>query len=118
MRFRPCQRGLKAVESIEEPVGGWQRDLVNEILRCRDSTPVEGGDPAREHVDEAVQLRVRKCPVDVSVSFRGVAVEVIRTENDFERAAVRFSPKSPPKPSVPRPSPCEPATERSSSSTT
>src|SRR4029077_13035850 len=48
---------------------------------------IEGSDPAREHIDEAVQLRVRKCPVDVSVSFRGVAVEVVRAENDFECAA-------------------------------
>jgi hypothetical protein len=61
--------------------------LVNEILRRRDRTSIEGGDPAREHVDEAVQLRVRKCPVDVSVSFRGVAVEVVGAKNDFERAA-------------------------------
>src|SRR2546426_12050978 len=57
------------------------------MLRRRDRTPIEGGDPAREHVDEAVQLRVRKGPVDVSVSFRGLTVEVIRAENDFERAA-------------------------------
>src|SRR5580704_9727536 len=57
------------------------------MLRRCDRTPVEGGDPAREHIDEAVQLRVRKCPVDVSVSFRGVSVEVIRAENDFECAA-------------------------------
>src|SRR5467141_1716846 len=87
LRFRPSQRGLKRSDGGEEPVGGWQRDLVNEILRRRDSTPVEGGDPARQRVDEAIQLRVRKCPVDVSVSFRGVAVEVVRAENDFERAA-------------------------------
>jgi len=61
--------------------------LVNEILGRRDSTPVEGGDPARECVDEAVQLRVRECSVDVSLSFRSAAVEVVRAENDFERAA-------------------------------
>src|SRR6267142_7235344 len=87
LRFRPRQRGLKRVEGVEEPVGGWQRDLINEILRRRDGAPIEGSDPAREHVDEVVQLRVRKCPVDVSVSFRGVAVKVVRAENDFERAA-------------------------------
>src|SRR5260370_23380738 len=86
LRFTPCQGGLKGVERVEEPVGGWQRDLVNEILRRRDSTPVEGGYPARENVDEAVQLRVGECPVDVSVSFRGVAIEVVRAENDFQRA--------------------------------
>jgi len=57
LRFTPCQSGLKGVEGIEEPVGRWQRDLVNEILRRRNSTPVEGGDPARDYVDEAVQLR-------------------------------------------------------------
>ena len=33
--------------------------MVNEILRRRDSAPVEGGDPARERVDEAIQVRVR-----------------------------------------------------------
>src|SRR6266702_1045361 len=57
------------------------------MLRRRDRTPIEGGDPEREHIDEAVQFRVRKCPVDVTVSFRGVAVEVVRAENDFECAA-------------------------------
>ena len=87
LRFRPRQRGLKGGEGGEEAVGGRQRDLVDEILRGGDGTPVEGGDPARERVDEAVQFGVWKCPVDVSVSFRGVAVEVVRAENDFARAA-------------------------------
>src|SRR6202171_4877741 len=85
--FRPRQRGLKGIEGVEESVGGWQRDLVNQILRRRDSTPVEGGDPMRERVDEAVQLRVRKCAVDVSISFCGIAVEVVRAEYDFEGPA-------------------------------
>src|SRR5580704_2597749 len=84
LRFRPRQCGLKGGDGVEEPVGRRQRDLVDEILRGRDGTPVEGGDPARECVDEAVQLAVWKCPVDVSVSFRGVAVEIVRAENDFE----------------------------------
>src|ERR1700694_3642890 len=61
--------------------------MVNEVLRRRDRTPVEGGDPPCEPVHEAVQLRIRKCPVDVPVSFRSVAVEVVRAKNDFERAA-------------------------------
>jgi hypothetical protein len=47
LRFRPRQRGLKGIEGVEESVGVWQRDLVNEILRRRDRMPVEGGDPAR-----------------------------------------------------------------------
>src|SRR5205807_10167004 len=59
--------------------------MVDKILRGGDGTPVEGGDPARERVDEAVQSGVWKCPVDVSVSFRHVAIEVVRAENDFER---------------------------------
>src|SRR6266566_2997179 len=59
--------------------------MVDEILRGGDGTPVEGGDPAHERVDEAVQFGVWKCPVDVSVSLRGVAVEIVRAENDFER---------------------------------
>src|SRR5437867_1718290 len=85
LRFRPSQRGLKRSDSGEEPVGGRQRDMVDEILRGGDGTPVEGGDPARERVDEAVQFGVWKCPDDVSVSFRGIAVEIVRAENDFER---------------------------------
>jgi hypothetical protein len=78
---------LEGVERVEELVGGWQRDPVDETLCCRDGTSVEGRDPARERVDEAVQFRVWKCTVDVSVSLRGIAVEVVRPENDFERAA-------------------------------
>jgi hypothetical protein len=70
LRFSPCQGRLKGIKGFEEPVGGWQRDLFNEVLRRCDSTPVEGCDSARERVDEAAQLPVRKCPVDVSVSFR------------------------------------------------
>src|SRR5437899_9232395 len=85
LRFRPSQRGLKRSDSGEEPVGGRQRDMVDEILRGGDGTPIEGGDPARERVDKAVQFGVWKCPVDVSVSFRGVAVEIVRAENDFAR---------------------------------
>jgi hypothetical protein len=83
LRFRPRQRGLKRSDSGEESVGGRQRDLVDEILRGGDGTPVEGGDPARERVDKGVQFRVRKCPIDVAVSFRGIAV--------FERRAVFWS---------------------------
>ena len=74
LRFRPSQCGLKRGDGVEEPVGGRQRDLVDEILRGSNGTSVEGGDPARERVDEAVQLGVRKCPVDVAVSLRGVAI--------------------------------------------
>ena len=48
----------------------------------------EGGDPVRRvrrrsHPNSAVW----KCPVDISVSFRRGAIEVVRAENDFERAA-------------------------------
>jgi hypothetical protein len=61
--------------------------LINQILCRGDRRSIEGGDPTREDIDKAVQLRVRECPVDVSVSFRGIAVEVVRAEDDFERAA-------------------------------
>src|SRR6266566_3771899 len=86
LRFRPRQRGRKRVEGVEEAVERWQRDLVNEILRCRDRAPIEGGNAAREHVHEAVQLSVRESPINVSVPCSGLAVKVVRTENDFERA--------------------------------
>jgi hypothetical protein len=55
-RFRPCQRGRKGGDGVEEPVGRRQRDLVDEILRRGDGTPIEGSDPVRKRVDEAVQL--------------------------------------------------------------
>src|SRR3984893_8726852 len=64
--------------------------MGDEILRGGDGTPVEGGDPTRERVDEAVQFGVWKRPVDVPVSFRGVAVEIVRAKNDFERAAAAY----------------------------
>jgi len=64
LRFRPRQRSLKTVEGVEEPVGLWQRDLIKAILLRRDRTPIEAGDAARERVDEGIQLRVRKCPIE------------------------------------------------------
>src|SRR5882672_9334842 len=85
LRFRPCQGVPKRGEGVEESVGGWQRDIVDEILRRGDGTRIEGGNPARERVNEAVQLGFRKGSVDVSVSFCSVAVEVVRPENDFKR---------------------------------
>src|SRR5258705_12579748 len=85
--FGPRQRCSKRSEGVQEPIGWGQRDFVNETLPRGDGAPVEGGDPARERVDEAVQLRVRKRTVDVPVSFRGIPIEVVRAENNFKRAA-------------------------------
>src|SRR5258705_9046944 len=85
--FGPCQRCPKRSEGIEEPVGRRQRNLVDEILRGGEGSSIEGGDPAREGFDEAVQFGVWKCPVDITVSFRGVTIEVVGAENDFECAA-------------------------------
>src|SRR5207244_6534374 len=51
LRFRPRHRGLKRSEGGEEPIGGRQRDMVDEILRGGDRTPVQGGDPSRERVN-------------------------------------------------------------------
>ena len=48
-------------------------------------TPIEGGDPARQRVDEAVQLGVGKCSVGIPIWLRGIAVEVVRAEHDFKR---------------------------------
>src|SRR6266481_2232926 len=87
LRFGPRQCGLKGGDGVEEPVRGRQRNLVDETLRGGDGAPIEGGNSARERIDEAVQLGVWERPVDVSVPFRGVAVEVVRAENDFKCAA-------------------------------
>src|SRR3989441_10599058 len=86
LRFRPRQRRRERREAVKEAVGGWQRDVVDEFFRCCDGAPVEAGNPARECIHEAVQFLVRKRPIDVSVSFSGLAVEVVRTEHDFQRA--------------------------------
>jgi len=74
-------------EGIEEPVGRRQRNLVDEILRGGEGSSIEGGDPAREGFDEAVQFGVWKCPVDITVSFAVSSIEVVGAENDFERPA-------------------------------
>jgi len=87
LRFRPRQRGLERVEGAEEVVSGWQRNLVDEILRRRDSPSVERCNASRARVDESVQFRVWKRTIDVSVSLRSIGVEIVSTENDFERAA-------------------------------
>src|SRR4029077_3790063 len=86
LRFRPGQRGAKRGDGVEEAVGGRQRNLIGETLRGGDSAPIEGGNSVRERVDEGVELGVWKRPVDVSVPFRRVAVEVVGAEDDFERA--------------------------------
>src|ERR1700756_5775914 len=49
---RPSQRGLKRSDGGEQPVGGRQRDMVDEILRPRRWHAGRRGDPARESVDE------------------------------------------------------------------
>src|SRR3984893_18094241 len=87
LRFRPRQRGPEGGDGVQEPVRGRQRNLVDETLRGGDGAPIEGGNSARERIDEAIQFGVWERPVDISVPFRGVAVEVVRAENDFERAA-------------------------------
>jgi hypothetical protein len=83
----PSQCDLEGVESVEKLVGGWQRDLVDKSLCRRDCTSVEGGDPSRERIDKAVQFRFWKRTVDISVSLCGIAIEIVRAKNDFERAA-------------------------------
>src|SRR5580700_11561169 len=85
--FGPRQRCSKRSEGVQEPIGGRQRDLVDEILCGGEGAPIEGGDPARESVDEAVEFGVRKCSVDITVSFRCVAIKVVGAEDDFERPA-------------------------------
>src|SRR5260370_5364914 len=87
LRFGPRQRGLKGGDGVEEPVRGRQRNLVDETLRGGEGAPIEGGNSASEGIDEAVQIGVWERPADISVSIRGVAVEVVRAEHDFERAA-------------------------------
>src|SRR6266568_2637331 len=85
--FGPRQRCSKRSEGVQEPIGWGQRDLVDEILCGGEGAPIEGGDPAREGVDEAVEFGVRKCSVDITVSFCCVAIKVVSAENDFERPA-------------------------------
>jgi hypothetical protein len=65
------------VRDVTEDRGVFQRDLVDKILGGINGTPIEGGYAPGERVDECVQLGVWKCPVDVSVSFRRVAIEVV-----------------------------------------
>jgi hypothetical protein len=58
--FGPRQCCPKRSEGLQEPIGRGQRHLVDEILRCYESAPIKGADPASEGVDEVVQFGVRK----------------------------------------------------------
>ena len=62
LRFRPRKCRLKRVEGVEEPVGRWQRDPINESFRRRNCPPIEGCYPARKRIDEAVEVRIWKRP--------------------------------------------------------
>jgi len=86
--FACCAQAMSARsqrgERVEEPVGGWQRDLVTQ-----DSSP------PRWHPGQTMQsgerARRRSCPtprpkrpVDVPVSFRGIPIEVVRARERFQ----------------------------------
>src|SRR4029077_18001434 len=85
LSFGPPEGFSKRSEGVREPIESRQRDLVDEMLCRNESAPIEGADPACEGIDEAVQLDVRKGSVHIAVSFRCVAIEVVGTQNDFER---------------------------------
>jgi len=59
---------------------------------------IERGNATRKRVDEAVQLGIGQCPVHVSVSLRGVAVEIVRAEDNLERMREKFCTTFVPKP--------------------
>jgi len=84
--FRPCQRGRKGVEGVEEAVGGWQRDLVNKIPFAAAMAP-RSNDAIRraERVDEAVQPASGSARLTYRI-VRQYPIEVVRAENDFKRA--------------------------------
>jgi len=71
-RFRPHSARLKGVEGVEEPIGGWQRDLVNEILAAaiarRSKEAIR-----RASTDELSNSVSGSARLTVSVLFRSVA---------------------------------------------
>src|SRR4029077_17223674 len=82
--FGPRQCCPKRSEGVQKPIGWRQRDLVDEILCRGEGASIEGADPAREGVDEAVQFGIRKGSVDINASFRCIPIKVVRAQNDFE----------------------------------
>src|SRR6266478_3904568 len=60
-RFRPRQRGLKGVEGVEEPVGGWQRDSVDEVLGCRDRSAVSPSKSFAPRTISSARPRPTRC---------------------------------------------------------
>jgi len=58
--------------------------LVDEILRCFDRAPIEGGDSPREPVDKSIELSVGEGPIYVSIALGGLAVEVVRADDDLK----------------------------------
>src|SRR4051794_20971203 len=59
------------------------------------SAPPAPERPTRQGIDEAVQLRIRKCPVDVAVALGQLAVEVVSAEQDFHGATAPQQARQP-----------------------
>src|SRR5580704_8184089 len=60
LSFRPPECCSKRSEGVEKPIERRQRDLVDKIFCRNESAPIEGADPARQGIDEAVQFGVWK----------------------------------------------------------
>jgi hypothetical protein len=54
--FRATSARPQRRYAVEQPIGGRERDLVDEILRGGDGTPVEGSDPARERAHPCIRI--------------------------------------------------------------
>src|SRR5580693_5951089 len=60
LSFRPPECCSKRSKGVEESIERRQRDFVDEMLSGNESAPIEGADPARQGIDEAVQFGVWK----------------------------------------------------------
>src|ERR1700729_4043202 len=65
----------------------WQACQIDETLRRRDGFAVERRNAPGKFINEAVEFGIRKRPIDVTISLRQVTVDVICSQQYFERPA-------------------------------
>src|SRR6266851_6238165 len=80
-----AQRGDKSVPFKRDFRIGRQACHVDQALRVSDRLLVERCDPSRQRIDKCIEFRVRQGSIDVTVTLREVAANIVSAEQHFER---------------------------------
>src|SRR3954447_2693701 len=82
-----AQRGDESVPFKRDFRVGRQACHVDQTLGVSDCLLVERCDPHCQRIDKRIELRVRQGSIDVAVTLREVAANVVCTEQHFQRTA-------------------------------